>query len=124
MMFEHRTHRLLPMRDFLVRVAGFAAASAGIVGVSLGLGTLGYHHFGQIPWIDALLNAAMILSGMGPVDHMDTRSGKLFATGYALYSGVAFISTAGLLIAPVAHRMLHSLHLEWHGGQNDRGDAS
>jgi hypothetical protein len=120
MMFEHRSERLLPMREFLARLAGFFAASAAVIGTSLGLGTVGYHHFCRLPWVDSLLNASMILSGMGPVDHIDSDTGKLFAAGYALYSGIAFISTAGLLVAPVAHRMLHSLHLEQEMRERDQ----
>jgi hypothetical protein len=112
MMFEHRTAALLPMRAFLARVARFGAVSAGIVGFSLCIGAAGYHYFGALPWIDALLNAAMILTGMGPVDRMDTREAKLFATAYALYSGIAFLSTATVLFAPILHRLLHSLHFE------------
>lgn len=111
-LFEHRTQRLLPMRGFLRRVARFGAVGAGIVGVSLGIGAAGYHHFGPLPWVDALLNAAMILTGMGPVDRMDTTAGKLFATAYALYSGIAFLTTAAVLFAPILHRILHSLHID------------
>ena len=110
--FEHRTQRLLPMRVFLRRVARFGVVAACIVGVSLGIGTAGYHHFGPLPWVDALLNAAMILTGMGPVDRLETTAGKLFATAYALYSGIAFLTTAAVLFAPILHRLLHSLHID------------
>lgn len=80
--------------------------------LSLSLGSLGYHYLGELSWIDALLNAAMILTGMGPVDRMPSTSGKLFAAGYALYSGVAFISMVGVLVAPVFHRILHAFHVD------------
>jgi hypothetical protein len=73
---------------------------------------LGYHVFGSLHWIDALLNASMILTGMGPVDPMQTVAGKLFASCYALFSGIVFITTAGVLLAPVVHRVLHRFHLE------------
>jgi hypothetical protein len=79
---------------------------------SLALGVCGYHLTEGLPWIDALLNASMILGGMGPVDPLKTNGGKLFASFYALYSGLAIISIAGLMIAPAAHRMLHVFHVE------------
>jgi hypothetical protein len=72
----------------------------------------GYHFLEQLPWIDALLNASMILGGMGPVDPIKTEAGKIFASCYALYSGLAIISVAGLLLAPVVHRFLHKFHLD------------
>lgn len=111
-MFEHHSSALLPRGRFLRRVARFAALSACVVGFSLGLGTIGYHRLGRLSWLDSLLNAAMILSGMGPVDRLDAQAGKLFATGYALFSGVAFVTTVAVLFAPIAHRFLHALHLE------------
>ena len=79
---------------------------------SLALGVCGYHFIEGLPWIDALLNASMILGGMGPVDPLRTAGGKLFASFYALYSGLAIISIAGLLIAPLVHRFLHKFHIE------------
>jgi hypothetical protein len=82
---------------------------------SLTLGTFGYHWIARLPWIDALLNAAMILTGMGPVNEMKTNSAKLFASAYALFSGVAFLSTMAVLVAPVVHRFLHKFHAETEG---------
>ena len=79
---------------------------------SLGVGVLGYHFIAGLNWVDALLNAAMILSGMGPVNTLDSDAAKLFASAYALFSGVAFITTTGILIAPVFHRVLHRFHIE------------
>ena len=76
------------------------------------MGSAGYAYFGELGWVDALLNAAMILTGMGPVDRMVTTSGKLFAAFYALYSGIAFLSMMAIIIAPILHRFLHRLHLE------------
>lgn len=119
--FEHRTARVLPRAAFLRRMLAFGAASAAIVACSLGLGAAGYRVFGGLPWIDALLNAAMILTGMGPVDRMETTAGKLFATVYALFSGIAFLTTAAVLFAPVVHRLLHVLHFEPAGGDADGG---
>lgn len=77
---------------------------------ALGLGVAGYHFTEHMPWIDALVNAAMILGGMGPVDSLHTTSGKLFASFYALFSGLVFITTAGILLAPAMHRMMHRFH--------------
>ena len=77
----------------------------------LAIGTLGYHYFGNVGWVDGLLNAAMILTGMGPVDKMESTAGKLFATFYALYSGIAFLTMIAVIIAPIYHRFLHRFHL-------------
>lgn len=79
---------------------------------SLGIGVMGYCHFCNLGFYDGLLNASMILTGMGPVDKMPTDGGKIFASFYALFSGVAYLSMTGLLIAPIFHRILHSFHLE------------
>ncbi|MGH7287421.1 MAG: hypothetical protein ACREI8_05315 [Myxococcota bacterium] len=111
-MLEHRTAPLLPISQFARRQFAFAAISVAIVGAALGLGSAGYHVIAGLPWVDALLNAAMILSGMGPVDPMRTVPAKLFAAAYALFSGVAFVSTVAVLFAPLVHRFLHHFHLE------------
>ncbi|MDP1891420.1 MAG: hypothetical protein Q8K55_11070 [Gemmatimonadaceae bacterium] len=87
------------------------AALAAMV-VSLFAGTAGYHVLGELPWVDALENASMILGGMGPVDPIRSTAGKLFASGYALYSGVFFLLIAGVLLAPVFHRLMHHFHLD------------
>jgi hypothetical protein len=93
---------------------------AGIVlAGSLALGVFGYHFIEGLPWIDALLNASMILGGMGPVDPLRSTGGKLFASFFALYSGLAIISIAGLLLAPLVHRLLHKFHLEGQAGRAD-----
>lgn len=111
-MFEHRTDPLLPPRRFLWRVVWFVALSALTIGVALGIGVVGYHFFGGLRWIDALLNASMILGGMGPVDPITTPAGKLFASAYALFSGLLFIGAASLVVAPFVHRIMHTIHLE------------
>ena len=111
-MFEHKSQPLLTRSQFAVRIVKHFAASLAIIAGSLLGGSAGYHYFGGLPWIDSLLNAAMILTGMGPVDRMETPAGKLFATFYALYSGIAFLSIVGVLIAPIFHRMVHRLHIE------------
>jgi hypothetical protein len=84
--------------------------AAGVVGVSLGLGMWGYGHYEHLRWRDSFLNAAMLLGGMGPVNPPQTDGGKVFAGLYALYAGLVFIVTAGLLFAPVVHRVLHRFH--------------
>jgi hypothetical protein len=79
---------------------------------ALGIGILGYHYFEGLPWIDALVNAAMILGGMGPINELHTNGGKVFAACYALFSGLAFIVIMAVLFAPAVHRFLHRFHLE------------
>jgi hypothetical protein len=115
--FEHRKHPLANRRTFLKRMAGYLLVSAGIILVSLGFGILGYHFLERLSWIDALLNASMILGGMGPVAPLETVGGKLFASFYALFSGLILLVAAGVLIAPVFHRFLHHFHLEIDGGK-------
>ena len=107
---------------FLGRVARNCGIGAGVIAFCLGLGVLGYHAFGALGWLDSLLNASMILTGMGPVDPMTTTGGKLFASFYALFSGVAFITTIGLLLAPAIHRFLHRFHLELASDAPERPD--
>lgn len=111
-MYEHKSENLLPFRKFLRRLARHVLAGLAIIAASLGLGVAGYHFLEGLPWIDALLNASMILGGMGPVDPLKTTAGKVFASGYALFSGVIFLVVVGIMIAPAAHRVLHRLHLE------------
>jgi len=111
-MFEHRKEPLLPRRAFYARLARSAGIGFLMVLISLSIGIMGYHYFEDLPWIDAFANAAMILSGMGPLSTLQTNSGKLFAGCYALFSGLAFIIIMGLIFAPVVHRFLHKFHLE------------
>lgn len=111
-MFEHKSAPLLPRWQFYGRLARSFRVALLIVAFSLGLGTAGYHFFGDLPWIDSLLNAAMILTGMGPVNPMTTTGGKLFATFYALYSGIAFLTLMAVIASPIVHRFMHKFHLE------------
>jgi len=111
-MYEHRTQPLLPRRLFLLRMLRHGLLALIIVLFSLGIGVVGYHVAAGLSWLDALLNASMILGGMGPVNELHTVAGKLFASAYALFSGVAFLATVGILVAPLAHRLFHHLHLE------------
>ena len=112
MVYEHRTHRLLPWPAFFRRAARHVAIAAIVILIVDGGGTLGYHLFGGLPWIDALLNASMILAGMGPVDRLATTPAKLFASAYALFSGLVFIAVIGVVLAPWVHRLIHRVHLE------------
>ena len=111
-MFEHRSQPLLPQPLFIRRLLRHAMISAGLLAASLLIGIFGYHWTEDLPWIDSLVNASMILGGMGPVNELHTVSGKLFASAYALFSGVIFLMIAGVLIAPAAHRLLHLVHIE------------
>jgi hypothetical protein len=111
-MYEHRTKPLLSTREYVRRqIAHFAIFLSLILG-SLLLGILGYHLLGRLGWVDSLENAAMILGGMGPVNGLTTTAGKMFASFYALYSGMIFLIAAGVLFAPLFHRFLHRFHLE------------
>jgi hypothetical protein len=110
--FEHRHQRPIPFAAFLRRQVRHGLIAGGIIAGSLALGVLGYHQSEGMPWIDALLNAAMLLGGMGPVSELHSTGGKLFASFYALYCGVVFIFVVGVLFAPSIHRFLHRFHLE------------
>lgn len=111
-MFEHRTDPLLPLPAFRRRLARHGVYALGILTVSLLCGTFGFWFFaGQAP-IAALLNAAMLLGGMGPVGEIRSTAGKLFATFFALYAGLAFLGMATVLFTPIIHPLLHTFHLE------------
>jgi hypothetical protein len=110
--FEHHRAPLLTRGEFTRRLARFASFAGLLVAVSLAIGVSGYHFIAGLGWVDALLNASMILTGMGQVDPMTTTAAKLFAAAYALFSGVAFLSIVAVLLAPMVHRFLHRLHLE------------
>ena len=110
-MLEHHTKPLLPFRKFLIRILRFFGFALMLIGFSLGIGVLGYHFLNDLPWLDALLNASMILTGMGPVDSMKTDAAKWFASFYAIYSGVAFLSTVAVFLTPMVHRFLHKFRL-------------
>jgi hypothetical protein len=111
-MFERRTDKLLPLPGFLGRLAFSFLFAFLIVTVGLTVGILGYHVVAHLSWVDAVLNASMILTGMGPVDPMPNTASKLFASGYALFSGVVFLSAMGIVLSPVFHRVLHKFHLD------------
>jgi hypothetical protein len=111
-MYERRHEPLLPLRAFLWRLAGHAAVAVGLLGAGLGIGVVGYHVTENMPWLDSLLNASMILGGMGPVNELHSRAGKTFASCYALFSGLFFLVIVGVLLAPAIHRYAHRFHLE------------
>jgi hypothetical protein len=111
-MYEHRSRHLLAWPAFLRRAVGHLLVAVAILFGVAGGGTIGYHTIGGLDWIDAFLNASMILSGMGPVDRMQTDASKLFAALYALFSGLVFIGIVGVVLAPWLHRLFHWLHLE------------
>lgn len=120
-MFEHHRQPLLPRAAFLLRVARYFGIALGMVLVSLAIGIVGYHVVGGLDWIDATVNAAMILGGMGPVNELHTAAAKLFAAAYALFSGLVFLVSLGVLLAPIAHRFFHRFHMEA-GSEGPTGD--
>jgi hypothetical protein len=111
-MYERHTDQLLPRRKFMRRVARHGGIAAVALGLSLILGTAGFHSMARQSWIDAFLNSSMLLAGMGPVGSFESSAGKLFASIYALYAGIMFLGASALLLAPIVHRALHRLHLE------------
>jgi hypothetical protein len=111
-MFEHRSELLAPQSVFAQRMLRYSLITTGMILFSLGIGILGYHYFESLSWIDSLLNASMILGGMGPVNQLLTNAGKVFASFYALYSGIILLASVGVLAAPIFHRFMHRFHLD------------
>jgi hypothetical protein len=109
---EHKTGALLPRGAFWSRVFWYALFAVAFLAASLGVGTVGYHACAGLGWVDAFLNASMILTGMGPVDKLETDAAKLFAAFYAIFSGVAFLTFCGVLFTPFYHRFMHRFHLD------------
>jgi hypothetical protein len=112
MPFEQRCDPMLPFDVWLRRVVRSFGLAVGVTGVSLGIGVLGYHALGHLSWIDSILEASMILGGEGPIATMSNDAVKLFASAYALFSGLVLLSTMGILLAPWLHRMMHRFHQE------------
>ena len=110
-MFEHHKQPLLPKDKYIRRLLNSALVAFGLICLGLLLGVLGYHYLCHLRWIDSLVNASMILGGMGPVDPVTNTAGKLFASFYAIFSGAAFLTIIAVLLAPVFHRFLHRFHL-------------
>ncbi len=111
-MYEHSKQPLAPKHKYYKRIAWNLLIASGILGICLAIGVFGYHYTDDIPWLDSLHNASMILSGMGPVVTITSDGGKLFSSFYALFSGVVFITNIGLILAPAAHRLFHTLHIQ------------
>lgn len=111
-MYEHRKQPLASRATFYQRILKNIFVALFIMGVSIVIGMAGYHYTADIPWIDAMHNASMILSGMGPVVEIKTVAGKYFSSAYALFSGILFITNVGLILAPAIHRLFHRLHLQ------------
>ena len=111
-MYEHKKQKLAPMSTFYQRVLKNIMLAFLILGVCLLIGIFGYHYTADANWLDSIHNASMILSGMGPVIEINTVSGKIFSSFYALFSGIVFITNIGIILAPALHRMYHRLHLE------------
>jgi len=109
--FEAVSQPLLPRAAFLKRLARHGGLAGLFIAVSLLIGMVGYRAFAGLTWVDCFLNASMILTGMGPVSPMATPAAKVFAGCYALFSGLAFLSSAGILFAPIVHRAMHRFHI-------------
>jgi FtsH-binding integral membrane protein len=110
-LYEHRSAPLLSRAKFLRRVTRHVTLGLLVVAFALAVGVFGYHFIAHLRWVDSLLNASMILGGMGPVDPLKSDAAKIFASFYALFSGLAFVGIASLMLAPFAHRLLHQFHL-------------
>ena len=111
-MFEHRRHPVIPRREFALRMLRVSLLAGALALAALGAGVLGYHCIAGFPWVDSLLNASMILGGMGPVGELPTAAAKVFAAIYALFSGLVFVSLMAIILTPVAHRLLHRFHVD------------
>ncbi len=119
-MFEHRHEPLAPRAIFFRRMVKYALLASGFIAVSLVIGMVGYHYVEGMSWIDAFVNSAMLMGGMGPVSELHTDAGKLFAGIYALYCGLVVIIAIGIVAAPLLHRILHHFHLEVANGNQDQ----
>lgn len=112
MKLEHRKQKVVSLPHFIFRMGRYGLFALGLITISVLGGTIGYHFFGNIPWLDSFHMACMILTGMSPVAEMTSPAAKIFSSFYALYSGVAFLSITAVFFAPVIHRLLHILHVE------------
>jgi hypothetical protein len=119
-LFEHKHKPLVSRALFLKRVFKFFLLASGLIFISLFIGVLGYHIFEGLSWLDSLLNASMILGGMGPVNPVQTNAGKVFASFYALFSGLVLLVAVGVIFAPIFHRFLHKFHLDIEEGSEEK----
>ena len=111
-MYERKHQRLLTRAEFAKRVIGHFLVAAGALSVALGTGIAGYHFIAGLGWIDSLLNASMILGGMGPLTPLTSDTAKIFASVYALFAGLFFVAMAGVLLGPFLHRLMHHFHVD------------
>ena len=111
-MFEHKNQRIAPVAVFVRRLIGYIGIAILLIALALFSGIAGYHWIAGFDWIDALLNASMILGGMGPVNLLTNTAAKVFASLYALFSGLVFIAVMGIVFSPIVHRMLHKFHID------------
>jgi hypothetical protein len=111
-MFERKHEKVVPFPVFLKRMGMAVLISLGLVLPALLLGIAGYHWLDELSWIDSLVEASMILGGMGPVNPLRNEAAKIFASGYALFSGLVFIGVMGIILTPLAHRVLHKFHVD------------
>lgn len=114
-----RSRNILPVRDFAKRMLLYGFYALFLLVFSLGIGVIGYHYLAELGWVDSLLNASMILTGMGPVDRLVTDTAKIFASIYSIFSGVIFLTTVAVFLSPLVHRLLHILHVE-----NENNDSN
>jgi hypothetical protein len=111
-MLERKHEKLAPLSVFIRRMANSVAMAGLLVAAALSIGVSGYHWIAGFSWVDSLLDASMILGGMGPVNQLTTTGAKIFASAYALFSGLMFIGVMGIVLTPVAHRLLHKFHID------------
>jgi len=112
MMFERRHEKVAPVPVFVKRLIGSLTIALGLIAVVLMIGLAGYHYLAEFNWIDSFLEASMLLGGMGPVSQLPNDTAKIFASAYALFSGLIFIAVMGLVLSPVFHRILHKFHVD------------
>ena len=110
--YERKHQKVAPLSVFAQRMLGATGIAVSIILVVLLIGITGYHWLAGLDWIDSLLEASMILGGMGPVSPITSTSAKLFASGFALFSGLVFIGLMGILLTPVIHRIMHKFHVQ------------
>ena len=112
-MYERRHDQLAPRSVFVKRIVASLAVALGLICVALLIGIAGYHYLAGFNWIDSLLEASMILGGMGPIRELPNDAAKIFASIYALFSGLLLIAMMGIILAPVIHRVMHRLHMDY-----------
>jgi hypothetical protein len=114
--FERRSEALAPWGIFARRVAASLGIALGLIAIALGMGIAGYHWLAGFSWVDSLLEASMILGGMGPINQLPTDGAKVFASAYALFSGLMFIGIMGVVLSPIVHRFVHKFHIDESAG--------